>query len=464
MKKVVLLLLIMALVGGYYYYKGPKIYSTKSEKALASYQEGLEALMKFYVYEGEAAMTQAIEEDPEFPLPKLFIYRYKGREEAEKIYKSLIKELDSPENKWTEFEKRLVKLATNYTFKDDDILKVEIEKMFNDYNDQNEVFSLLLGRYQMLEKDNTKLLKYYEKLNKMYPNNVQVLNLLGYLYWRLGNETKGKEAFEKYIFIRPNEPNPYDSFGECYLNANNLEMAAEKFNKALAIAPDFKESRTKLATVLMHQGQLTKALEVINYLKSGEYSGIKWEYYSLREMIHYLKNDIKGMERVIEEVKSAIVEKRLIDDLNFRYYLLVGDIEKIKEYLPISNSTSDELQKQGYYTKYKVSSLFILEKRYEEAEKLLESIPDEVFENRANFKNDCIVNKIKVAIGKKDYDKALFLADKTLYHENLYWKMKIFNEKGDLEKAKSLAEEVLKAYRDADRDFIIVKEAEQYAK
>ena len=129
----------------------------------------------------------------------------------QRFKKELTNKLKSGNNKWTSYEKRIIKLVLDDYSKVDEEktkqTKIEIEKMFSEYSEQKEVFYLLLPIYERLLGNKKNQLLYYEKLHKMYPNNVQVLNKLGYMYGGLGDDEKAKEAFEKYIFIKPNEPN-----------------------------------------------------------------------------------------------------------------------------------------------------------------------------------------------------------------------------------------------------------------
>jgi len=467
MKKIIPVVLICLFAGIYYFYSGSKIYSTKNEKALAAYEEGLNYLTNYYTHEGVAALKQAALEDPEFPLPKLFglLDSYESKEVRERLKKKLLEELKSPDNNWTEFEKRMVLLVTNSYSNDEKEVAIEIERMFSEYSEQKEVFTLLLPKYIKGIKNQKGILCYYEKLHKMFPNNVQVLNQLGYLYGGMGEDKKAKATFEKYIFIKPNEPNPYDSFGECYLRAGNVDSASEMFKKALVIDPNFTPSRVNLATSLLFKGQITKALEVINYLKSSEYSNILGDYFRLKEVSHLMKFDLKGVVDVIEEAKTTNISQYEIDNLYFYYYAAKQNPIKMKEYItkPV-NSKKRKHYFQNMYSSYQKAVLFIVENKLLEAEKILNSIDEEMLSPSTFLRNDFIIRKIRIAMSKAEYDKALTLAEKTAYHENLYWKMIIYNEQGDKKNTKIFAEKVLKVYNSADRDYYIVAEALKYAK
>ncbi len=466
MKKYIIVLIILLAAIGYYKFSGEKYYSTKNEKALAAYEEALDYFLKYYTFEGVAAMKQAAQEDPNFPMPKLFslFNPYSEHSHRDVVRKQLLEELQNNSNKWTDFEKKMVRIMTDTYSDDKNQVIAEIEKMFSKYSEQKEVFYLLLPKYDRLVQKPEKILSYYEKLHKMYPNNVQVLNKLGYLYGEMGMEEKAKEAFEKYIFIRPDEPNPYDSYGDCYYTAGNLEVAKEMYEKALSKDSVFISSRMKLATILMLKGQLSKALEIVNFLKSSEYNGIFDEYYRLKLIIHYLKNDIQGMERVIKDAKSSNISKLSLTNLKFYYYVAKNDIRNMHTYL---DKLKPENSKRGWrvaYYNYQSAIVLIKEKRFLEARDLLGQINLSYFRMNISLKNEVIARKIVAEIGLKNYDNAYELADKTVLHENLYWKMKIAAQRGNLQKARELALKVLKAYNDADKDFYIVKEANKYVK
>jgi len=466
MKKVIIVLLVLLAAIGYYKFSGEKIYSTKNEKALAAYEKALDYFLKYYTFEGVASMKQAAEEDSEFPMPRLFALfnPYFEHSKRDEIKQQLLAQLQNKNNKWTDFEKKMVRLMTDTYSNDKNKVIAEIEKMFNKYSEQKEVFYLLLPKYDKLVKKPDKILSYYEELHKMYPNNVQVLNKLGYLYGEMGMEEKAKEAFEKYIFIRPNEPNPYDSYGDCYYIAGNLEVAKEMYEKALSKDSEFIASRIKLATIIMLRGELSKALEIVNFLKSSEYNEIFDEYYRLKLIIHYLKNDTKGMERVLADAKKSKISDWSLDNLKFYYFAAKHDVKNMRKYLEkLKPKDLSKGWRKTYYN-YQTAIVLINEGKFAEAKILLEQINLKYFRMNIALKNDVISRKIITAIGLKDYEDAIRLSQDTVLHENLYWEMKIAALKGDLEKASELALKVLKAYNDADKDFYIVKEANNYVK
>jgi tetratricopeptide (TPR) repeat protein len=466
MKKFIIVLVILFAAVGYYKFSGEKYYSTKSEKALATYEEALDYLFKFYMFEGVAAMKQAINEDPDFPMPQLFALfnPYAERKKRERIKKQLLKELENKNNNWTDFEKKMVRLMTDTYSNDKKQVIAEIEKMFRKYSEQKEVFYLLLPKYDRLINKPDKILSYYEKLHKMYPNNVQILNKLGYLYGEMGMDEKAKETFEKYIFIRPDEPNPYDSYGDCYYIGGNLKVAKEMYEKALSKDSDFLASRMKLATILMLKGQLTKALEIVNFLKSSEYNEVFDDYYRLKLIIHYLKGDIKGMDRVIKEAKKSNISKWSLINLKFYYFVAKNNIEKMRNSLAKLKPESPDKGWRGTYYNYQSAIVLLKEKKFKEARDLLKQVNLKYFRMNVALKNDVISRQIEAEIGLKNYDNALKLAKSTVLHEDLYWQMKVAELNKDVQKAKEFAEKVLKAYNDADKDFYIVKEASNYVK
>jgi tetratricopeptide (TPR) repeat protein len=72
----------------------------------------------------------------------------------------------------------------------------------------------------------------YQKASALMPDDVQVLNLLGYAAAQAGDLETGLAALRRYQALRPNEANPLDSIGDAYLLTGQLKEAEDFYLQA----------------------------------------------------------------------------------------------------------------------------------------------------------------------------------------------------------------------------------------
>ena len=331
--------------------------TTKSEKALEYFNEGLALAQKLRGQEAVYYYLKAIAEDKEFAMaymqlalvqttPKL-AFKYLNKA------KSLSKNISEGE--------KLAILAIEAGFNNDrekqnDYYLELIEKYPNDELIHNIYGSFLYGlpRY----KDAIKHLKIALKIN---PELSQPYNMLGYAYRQLGDYNEAEKYFKQYIDIIKDDPNPYDSYAELLLKKGEFEKSIEYYRKALELKSTFTPSRVGIATNLTLLDKHEEACDELEKIES-----LSSDPGDLKQM-HFAKSvvnvDNKNFDRAITELKMNIsISKDIKDDLALGQdltnlgglYLMRDDYENALKYFEKSieyferSNTSQELK---YYIK-----------------------------------------------------------------------------------------------------------------
>lgn len=114
------------------------------------------------------------------------------------------------------------------------------------------------------EAENTLL-----KANKLYSNDVEIINNLAGIYMIKNSFTTAFEYLNQALAFEPNNPNVINNLGVYYMQINQLDKAREMFQKALKIQP-----HNKLA--LKNLNSVVKKIESLEY----EIQLLRKEYYA----------------------------------------------------------------------------------------------------------------------------------------------------------------------------------------
>ena len=282
--------------------------TTKSEKALGYYNEGLLLTEKLRGQEAVYFYLKALAEDNEFAMaylqmaqvqttPKLF-FKYLTKA------KSLIKDV-------SEGEKLLILAAEAGANKEQEKQNNYYLEIIHQYpNDErgHNIYAHFLFNLQKYKKAIT----HYEIALNINPNFSQPYNMLGYSYRRLGDFQQAEIYFKKYIDLIKDDPNPYDSYAELLLKMGKFESSIKYYRKALEIKPDFIASIIGIASNLILLDRHEEACKELEQIET-----ISTDPGNLKRM-HYAKAvanvDIGNFERAIKEIKENISISDSIDD------------------------------------------------------------------------------------------------------------------------------------------------------
>ena len=150
--------------------------------------------------------------------------------------------------------------------------------------------------------------KIYEKIIKKYPNNFEVINLLGIISLQLKNYNEAIILINKAIGINPNHHALYNNLGVSYKELFEHDNAIKAFNKAIELNPIYAEAYNNLGIVYKNINQYDEAYK--NYSKSIE---LKVNYAEAYNNLGVLYKELKKYDEAITVFSTAI-------ELNKNYY------------------------------------------------------------------------------------------------------------------------------------------------
>jgi len=235
---------------------------TSSMEAYKYYLEGREQNEKQYYEEARKNYEKAVEFDPAFAIPYLWLSQlivggdYRKPDEALKKAKELSAKAPEKDRLYIEAEyaRRIEK---------------DSEKRFR-------ILQEIATRYPK-EKDTHHILALYYQGRKMYPEAIAeaekglalepksppFLNTLGFICADAGDLAKAEEIFKQAIAVEPGDANPLDSLGEFYYRTGRLDEAIDAYKQAVKIKPDFS-SDERIAYIQAVKGNYREAQSSID--------------------------------------------------------------------------------------------------------------------------------------------------------------------------------------------------------
>ncbi len=223
-------------------------WTTKSPAALAAFQAGLDARMRFYLVDAATSFRHALELDPDFAAAKVQLSDL-SRDGEER--KRLRHELDAIDvSRLNERERFLVELAR--------AKRERQQKIAADYltSHPRDSWALFVAAGQAWEREEwSAAADLYARLLEVDPNWVLARNNLGYLAMAQARFAEAEEQFRTYAYVAPDQANPHDSLGELLSLVGRYEEARSELERALAIRPDFCASYDHLVGIAVFEGK-----------------------------------------------------------------------------------------------------------------------------------------------------------------------------------------------------------------
>ncbi len=248
------LIVLLALAGGMMLMakRTEPEWSTDSPAALAAFERGLDAQMKYYGSDAHDSYREALEHDPDFAAAKLMLLHYERDKEREAQLAEELRQVDR--KRLTRRERFLV----DYALARHDGDSEKADRIVNDYLERRpkDPYALAACSTQAWEdSDWSRAERHYRHLLEVDPNWVSAQNHLGYLAMAQGRFKEAEELlFETYNFIAPDQANPHDSMGELLMTLGRYEEARQALERALEIKPDFCASYEHLFSVATLEG------------------------------------------------------------------------------------------------------------------------------------------------------------------------------------------------------------------
>jgi tetratricopeptide (TPR) repeat protein len=246
MRRIVLIAVVLALAAGAAFWLRAatrKGWTTDSPAALAEYERGRQAHMRFYFADARAAYQRALELDPGFVAAKLGVIESDVDRETRV---RLVEELRAADReKLTERERFLLDILFARLDDDMDRRSARIEAYLDRHPDDPwALYSAASDSW--VRQDWEVAERRYRRLLEVDPNWVLAHNNLGYIAMAQGRFAEAESRFRTYKFVAPDQANPHDSLGELLVLLGRYDEARAELEEALTVRPDFCASYDNL--------------------------------------------------------------------------------------------------------------------------------------------------------------------------------------------------------------------------
>jgi len=192
----------------------------------------------------------------------------------------------------------------------------EFNKALEIEPDNIELLNKLGWAYFMLD-DMSKAEEYFNKVLNLDNNNILAINGLAAITFKTHNYDKSIELFNKSISLA-NDVEPIyfalNQLGQLYLLKSDYEMAIKKFYKAIELLPDREEAHYNLANIYYNLGLFNEAVYEYNKCLEINSADRYAEAYKLTAEGQILLNE-NMIDEAIEKFKEAI--EKDIEDPSF---------------------------------------------------------------------------------------------------------------------------------------------------
>ena len=224
-------------------------WTTKSPEALAAFEAGLDARMRFYLLDAAASFRKALELDPQFAAAKVQLAAVTVDGEERKRLRQELETVDV--SRLNGRERFLVELA-----------RVPRETAARDLRPlPREAIPRTPGRCTSpparpgiartgpLRPSSTDASSRSIRTGSLARNN------LGYLAMARAQFAEAEEQFRTYAYVAPDQANPHDSLGELLSLVGRYDEARTELERSLSIRPDFCASYQHLAGIAVFEGR-----------------------------------------------------------------------------------------------------------------------------------------------------------------------------------------------------------------
>jgi len=234
--------------------------STKSQAALALYNQGKKLFDDVALAKAIKTYGQALDKDPDFFMVNyqlaFFYYLNQQNEKFEEYAGAAV----NCKEKLSDAEGLLRDALVLIRKGSQDVTDIG-RKLVELYPGDPESYKNL-ANFQSIAHDSVGVVKTLQQAIKATNNPAPFYNDLGYAYLSLKQMDKAEEAFDNYIRLQPANPNVYDSKGDYYMFAKKYEQAYISYMKANRMDPSFTTNKAEMAKHMYEQTE-GKELEIV---------------------------------------------------------------------------------------------------------------------------------------------------------------------------------------------------------
>ncbi|MCP4703476.1 MAG: tetratricopeptide repeat protein [candidate division Zixibacteria bacterium] len=259
-QKFLAIIIVISLILGCGQVSNDITFTTKSDKALDIFLDGLSKNENFYNDEARALFGKAVELDPEFAIAYYYWAITSATQDDFQSRLSRAVELIDKASK----PERLVILSQKALNDDSSGLALEYLQQLVEVCPNGKRAHLFLGIYYFGQQEWTLSIDEMNVVISLDPNYAPAYNMLGYAYVNTGKYSEAISALKKYSDLRPADPNPHDSMGEIFLIIGDHDNSIKHYTMSLKLESDYVPSNAGLGHNYIFMGDFEKARNAYN--------------------------------------------------------------------------------------------------------------------------------------------------------------------------------------------------------
>jgi tetratricopeptide (TPR) repeat protein len=273
--------------------------TTKSPRARALFEQGLQKMELLRIQAGLESWRQAVQADPHFALGHILLVLF-SREPAEQVAE---REKALAARQYAGPEEQLI---IDWVSNANEARWIPAIQAMNEALERYPKDKHLLwmaGRWLHVGQNQpVRALPLFERLVKLDPKFPDAWNQAAYCYANTGNFDKAFADIQRYTELVPNEPNPQDTFAELSRMAGRFDDAVKHYRMSLKIDPSYYMSHLNLGDTYALMGDQPRArAEYAIAIQAGAPAekvlwGLQWAATYLRE------GDFAGADQAFREI------------------------------------------------------------------------------------------------------------------------------------------------------------------
>jgi len=221
-------------------------YGTRNPAALEAYIRALESNDATVM---DVGLGVAIAADPDFVPPYRLLAQVKGQRQDRAGAVATLDRALARGNAIPELDRARLELESAELSGNGEARQAALTRLTKLDSGDAATWSAL-GASLMIRHDYKQAQQAYQKGSELAPQDVGVLNTLGYAAGQAGDLDAAMTALRRYATLRPNEPNPLDSMGDVNLSAGRLADAENFYLQSLKKDPKFQNNNGLLKAAL----------------------------------------------------------------------------------------------------------------------------------------------------------------------------------------------------------------------
>jgi len=374
--------------------------TTYSTVGYRHYLDGIDLYNKYYKGDAIESFKKAINIDSTFALAYYYLAVIPGQQDRMAMIEKAIQYSD----KVSQREKLWIINQKNLLNRDIDQYVEGLKNIIDKYPNEHEAYYLLasyLYNKKLWDEANEKL-KLAITIDPLYK---KAFNLLAYSYYNQDNLDSAILYINRYIDIAPNEANPFDSRGDIYVGFGMIKEAIESYSMALKIKPDFRASLSKLSGISLldnnirladscykilvltgqnetqraysrfalsfvpvHQGQFSKAIQIIeDCIAADRIGGMEAEFvyrYRMMALVYAAQNNY---ETALENIETCLTmptkyypdNKDGLSALKVSYLVKLGRYQEADNIIDDLMTNNDTTASHFYASGYALGSYYL---------------------------------------------------------------------------------------------------------